>query len=163
MKIRTLALTAIALSAATTFAAASPSEGQPLKLAEVVSHMESHYPGEVAAIQFDGSGDKRPHYHVDMRFPEGTLARLDIDAVTLAMVSRDVAPLTARSATLAYTAALIASQMRGDVIAAELDAFEGVAPHYDVDVRLPHGAIARLKVDPATLQIAWRNPAIVYE
>jgi hypothetical protein len=34
-------------------------------------------------------------------------------------------------------------------------------PHYDVDVRLPQGAIARLEVDPATLQIAWRNPAIV--
>ena len=97
MKIRTLALTAIALSAATTFAMASPSEGQPLKLAEVVAHMESRYPGEVVAIQFDGSGDKRAHYHVDMRFPESGLASLDIDAVTLAMASRDVAPLTAGS------------------------------------------------------------------
>ena len=44
MKIRILALTAIALSAATTLAMASPSEGQPLKLAEVVAHMESRYP-----------------------------------------------------------------------------------------------------------------------
>jgi uncharacterized membrane protein YkoI len=163
MKIRTVALTAIALSAATTFAMASPPEGQPLKLAEVVANMESHYLAEVVAIQFDGSGDKRPHYNVDMRFPEGTLARLDIDAVTLAMASRDVTPLTAGSATLAYAAALIASQIPGQVIVAELDAFEGAAPHYDVDVRLPQGAVARLKVDPATLQIAWRNPAIIDE
>ena len=161
MKIRILALTAIALSAATTLAMASPSEGQPLKLAEVVAHMESRYPGEVVAIQFDGSGDKRAHYHVDMRFPESGLASLDIDAVSLAMASRDVAPLTAGSPTLVYAAALIASQIPGQVIAAELDAFQGVAPHYDVDVRLPQGAIARLKVDTATLQIAWRNPAIV--
>ena len=163
MKIRTLALTAFALSAATTFAVASPSEGQPLNLAEVMAHMESRYPGEVVAIQFDGSGDKRPHYHVEMRFPESGLANLDIDAVTLAMASRDVAPLTAGSATIAYAAALIASQIPGQVIVAELDAFEGVAPHYDVDVRLPQGAIARLKVDPATLQIAWRSPAILDE
>ena len=163
MKFRSFALTAIALSAATTIAVASSPKGSPLNLAEVVAHMESHYPGEVAAIEFDGSGDKRPHYHVDMRFPENGLARLDIDAVTLAMASRDVAPLTAGSATLAYAAAQIATQIPGQVIVAELDAFEGAAPHYDVDVRLPQGAIARLKVDPATLQIAWRNPAIVGE
>ena len=163
MKIRTLALTALALSAATTFAVASPSEGQPLNLAEMMAHMESRYSGEVVAIHFDGSGDKRPHYHVDMRFSEGTLARFDIDAVTLAIVSRDVASLTAGSATLADAAALIAAYIPGQVIVAEFDAFGGVAAHYDVDVRLPQGSIAQLKVDPVTLQIAWRNPAIVGE
>jgi uncharacterized membrane protein YkoI len=163
MKIPTLALTMIALSAATTIAVASRPAVPPLTLADLVGHMESNYPGEVVAIQFDGAGDKRPHYHVDMRFPESGLASLDIDAVTLAMASRDVVPLTAGSATLADAAALIATQIPGQVIVAELDAFQGAAPHYDVDVRLPHGAVARLKVDPATLQIAWRNPAIVDE
>jgi DNA-binding response OmpR family regulator len=29
------------------------------------------------------------------------------------------------------------------------------------DARLPQGALARLKVDSATRQIAWRAPAIV--
>jgi uncharacterized membrane protein YkoI len=163
MKIRALALTLIVLSTATTIAVASRPAVPPLTLADVVGHMESNYPGEVVAIQFDVSGDKRPHYHVDMRFPASGLARVDIDATTLAMASRDVASLTAGSATLADAAALIATQIPGQVVVAELDAFEGMAPHYDVDVRLPQGAVARLKVDPATLQIAWRNPAIVDE
>lgn len=161
MKIRTLALTIIALSAATTFAMASPPPGQPLKLAEVVAHMESRYPGEVVAIQFDGSGDKDAHYHVSMRFLENHLAMFDVDAATLTLDSRNPTSLTAGSATLAYAAALVSAYIPGQVIVTELDAFEGVAPHYDVDVRLPQGTIARLKVDPATRQIAWRNPAIV--
>jgi uncharacterized membrane protein YkoI len=161
MKIRTLALTAIALSSATAFAMDPSPADRTLKLAEMVAQMESRYPGEVVAIQFDGSGDKRAHYHVDMRFPESGRARLDVDAVTLAIASRDPVPLTAGSATLAYSASLVSTYVPGQVIVAELDAFEGVAPHYDVDVRLPQGAIARLKVDPATRQIAWRNPAIV--
>jgi hypothetical protein len=38
-----------------------------------------------------------------------------------------------------------------------------VVAHYDIDVRLPGGSVARLKVDPQTRQIAWRNPAIVAE
>jgi len=161
MKIRTVALTAIAVFSVIPFAAASSPAGQPAKLAQVVAHMESRYPGEVVAIQFDGSGDKRAHYHVDMRFPESGLAVLDVDAVTLAIASREPTPLAAESATLAYAAALIATHLPGQVVVAELDSFDGTAPHYDVDVRLPQGAIAQLKVDSATRQIAWRSPAIV--
>ena len=161
MKIRTLALTAIAVFSASPFAMASSPAGDPVKLAQVVTHMESRYPGEVVAIQFDGSGDKRAHYHVDMRFPEGGLAILDVDAMTLAISSREPAPLKAGSTTLAHAAALIARHLPGQVVVAELDAFDGTAPHYDVDVRLPNGAIAQLKVDAATRQIAWRDPAIV--
>jgi uncharacterized membrane protein YkoI len=71
--------------------------------------------------------------------------------------------LPAGSATLDHAASLISKHVPGQVLVAELDTSAGVAPHYDVDVRLPQGAIARLKVDPATRQIAWRNPAIVDE
>ena len=142
--------------------APSPAD-RPLKLAEMVAQMESRFAGEVVAIQFDGSGDKPAHYHVDMRFPESGLASLDVDALTLAIASRDPAPLAVGSATLAYAAALVSTYVPGQVTVAELDAFEGVAPHYDVDVRLPQGAIARLKVDPTTRQIAWRDPAVVDE
>ena len=160
MKLHALASTAIALSSAATIAAASAPAGDPLKLGAVVAHMESRYPVEVVAIQFDGSGDKRAHYHVDMRFPESGLATLDVDAVTLAIASRDPAPIAAESVTLADAAALVATHLPGEVVVAELDSFGGVTPHYDVDVRLPQGALARVKVDPATRQIAWRNPAI---
>jgi uncharacterized membrane protein YkoI len=163
MKIRTVALSAIALSAAAAFAMTSPSAERPLKLAEMVAHMESHYPGEVVAIAFDASGDKRAHYHVDMRFPTSGLASVDVDAVTRAIASRDPVSLPAGSAKLPYAAALVSVHVPGQVLIAELDAAEGVTPHYDVDVRLPEGSIARLKVDPVTRDITWREPAIVDE
>lgn len=163
MKARAVAFAAIALSAAAAFAMTSVSAERPLKLAEMVAHMESHYPGEVVAIAFDASGDKRAHYHVDMRFPGSGLASVDVDAVTLAIASRVPAALPAGSARLPYAAALVSIHVPGQVLIAELDAAEGVAPHYDIDVRLPEGPIARLKVDPVTRDITWRNPAIVDE
>lgn len=163
MKLRTVALAAIALSSAAAIATTSANTERPLRLTEMVAHLESHYPGEVIAIAFDASGDKRAHYHVDMRFPASGLASVDVDAVTLAIASRDAAPLPAGSATLPWAAAFVSLNVPGEVLAAELDAAEGVTPHYDIDVRLPEGAIARLKVDPATRQIAWRDPAIADE
>jgi uncharacterized membrane protein YkoI len=163
MKVRTIALTALALSSAAAFAVtASPTE-RFLKLSEVVAQMESRYPGEVIAIQYDASGDKRAHYHVDMNFPKSGLAVLDVDAVTLAIASRSHAPLPVNAATLDHAASLVSSHVPGQVVVAQLDTSEGVAPHYDIDVRLPQGAIARLKVDPATRQIAWRTPSIADE
>lgn len=163
MKIRALALTAAVLSSATAFAVTQSPADRPLTRAEVVTQLESRYPGEVIAIQFDASGDKPAHYHVDMRFPRSGLATLDVDAVTLAIASRDADPLPAGSATLDFATALVSSHLPGEVVIAQLDASDGGAPHYDVDVRLPQGAIARLKVDPATRQIAWRSPAIADE
>lgn len=46
------------------------------------------------------------------------------------------------------------------MLAAELDAVDGASPHYDVDVRLPGGQIARLKVD-ASGQLGWRTPPVI--
>lgn len=163
MKIRALALSAVALSSAAALAMTQTPADRPLKLAEVVAQMESRYPGEVVAIQLDTSGDKRAHYHVDMRFPESGLAVVDVDAATLAIASRHLTPLPAGAATLDHAASLVSGHVPGTVLVAQLDTSEGAAPHYDVDVRLPQGAIARFKVDPATRQIAWRNPAIADE
>jgi hypothetical protein len=83
--------------------------------------------------------------------------------VTRAIASRDPVSLPAGSAKLPYAAALVSVHVPGQVLIAELDAAEGVTPHYDVDVRLPEGSIARLKVDPVTRDITWREPAIVDE
>jgi uncharacterized membrane protein YkoI len=163
MKIRTLALTAIAFSSAAAFAM-SPSSADPtIKLADVVEQLEALYPGEVTAIQLDASGDKPAHYHVDMRFPASGLARVDVDALTFALSSHDSEPLAVGSPTLAETVAWVASQLPGRVTAAQLDSTYDVPPHYDIDVRLPDGNVARVKLDPQTRQIAWRNPAIVAE
>ena len=163
MKIRTLTLTALALSTVTAaaVAAASSPAGRAPGLGEAVARLESRYPGKVVAIELDAAGDKAAHYHVDMRFPASGLARLDVDAATLDIASRLPAPLATGSATLAEVAGLLGAAIPGQMTVAQLDATSGLPPHYDVDVRLPQGAIARLKVDAATRQIGWRDPAIV--
>jgi hypothetical protein len=161
MKIRTLVLALIGVSSATAFATGMSQTGRPATLAEMVAHMESKYPGQVAAIQYDASGAKGPHFHVDMRFAASGLARVDVDAVTRRITSRDASPLPAGSVTLSEAAALIGAQLPGQVIVAELDSALGMSPHYDVDVRLPQGGVAQLTMDPATRQIAWRDPAIL--
>ena len=161
MKPLTLALAAIALSAAPAFAASPQTEARPLKLGEMVSYMESTFPAQVTAIQLDTAGDKAAHYHVDILFPEFGLMKWDVDPVTLDIASRDPAPLPNGSATIFEAAALIACQVPGQLTRAELDSSDDVPAHYDVDVRLPQGQIARLKVDSATRQIGWRTPAIV--
>jgi uncharacterized membrane protein YkoI len=161
MKIRTFALTALALSAVAGFALASSTTGRPLKLAEVVAQLESRYPGEVVAIEYDGSGDKRAHYHVDMSFPADGVVSVDVDALTLVIASRDVASLAIGTATLPEVVAMVAGQLPGQVTRAQLDSASGAPLHYDVDVRLQTGGIARMKVDPQSRQIAWRSPAIL--
>lgn len=163
MKFRTLAFALLAAAPVAALAIDAPSARRPLRLADMVAHLESRYPGEVIAIQYDTAGDKTAHYHVDMRFPTSGLARIDVDAVTLAIASRDTVAMTRDSATLAEAAALAGAHIAGQVVAAELDGSDGVPAHYDVDVRLPKGGTAQLKIDPATRQIAWRNPAIVVD
>jgi uncharacterized membrane protein YkoI len=96
-----------------------------------------------------------------MRFPDAGIARLDVDAVTLDIASREAAPLAPESSPLVYAVALVTSQVTGHVLAAKLDATNGSPAHYDVDVAVAQGAIARLKVDTTTGQIGWRSPAIL--
>jgi uncharacterized membrane protein YkoI len=163
MKIRTLALAAVAIAVAPAFAVASTAANRPQKLGDVVEKLESRYPGTVVAIELDASGDKRAHYHVDMAFPDHGLARVDVDATTLDLVAREPATPAASTATLAEVTSLVAANVPGEVTAVLLDATHGVAPHYDVDVRLPQRQLARLKIDATSRQIAWRTPAIVAE
>lgn len=158
MALRTLLFTLAA--AGTTAAAASTVAGPVAGLGETVALLEARYPGKVVAIALDDAGDRPAHYHVDLRFPASGMARLDVDAATFEVASREPAPLDPGSASLVHAAALVMGAVPGDLLVAELDATNGMPPHYDVDVRLPQGAIARLKVDPATRQIGWRSPAI---
>lgn len=160
MMTRMFAFAAIVLASAAVAAAPSPA-GETRKLSDIVAHLESRYHGEVTAIALDASGDKPAHYHVDMLFRDSGVAKFDLDAATGSIASRDVARLAADSATLPEATAIVADHVRGEVIAAELDSAEGALAHYDIDVRLSQGAIARLKVDPATRQLGWRAPPIV--
>jgi uncharacterized membrane protein YkoI len=163
MRIRSLALTAIALACVPAFAVVVPLAGEPRRLAEVAAQMEARYPGEVVAIAADTSADQGPHYHVDMRFPSSGLARLDVDARTLAIGSRESTFPVAGSATLLEAVALVAANLPGQVTLAELDATASVTAHYDIDVRLPEHGVARLAVDAATRAITWRSPHVVAE
>jgi uncharacterized membrane protein YkoI len=159
MHVRTLLFAALVGGSATSFAAsATPVIG----IGDAVAQLESRYPGTVVAIALDDSGDRPAHYHVDMRFRNSGLARLDVDAATLDVGSRETVALVDGSATLVYAAALVTSTVPGQMLAAQLDATNG-APHYDVDVRLPQGAIARLKVDPVSGDIGWRTPAVALD
>lgn len=166
MKTHTLIFAAIAaVSAAAVpvaaFATGPASNAGSLSLGEMLAHMESAYAAKVTAIQFDASGDKRPHYHVDLRFPQSGIARLDVDAMTREISAHQVLPLGPEVATLSEATALVAAQIPGQVTTAALDAGDGARPHYDVDVRLAGGKTARVKVDAATRSIGWRQPAIV--
>jgi uncharacterized membrane protein YkoI len=160
MRTRMLAVALLALSSSAL--AADPSlTGRPLELADVVATMESRYPARVVAIQLDASGDKPAHYHVDLRFAGDGVAKLDVDAATLEAEPREASQLSPESMPLVHAAALVMTAIPGQILATELDATNGVTPHYDVDVKLPQGAIARLKVDATTRQIGWRTPAII--
>jgi uncharacterized membrane protein YkoI len=160
MKLQTLLFTALAAISANAVAAGAASDSRPFRLADMVAHMESTYYGEVTAIQFDGSGDKRPHYHVDLWYPQLGLVKFDVDAVSREIVVHETDSLPPGSATLSEVTALVATQVPGQLTIAELDTGEGAAPHYDVDVRLGNGKIARLKIDAATRSIGWRQPAV---
>ena len=161
MKLRTIALTIAALSAMPVLAWASSDDDGPRELRKVVKRLEARYPGEVVAIARDASADERPHYHVDMNFGAAGTARLDVDARTLELDTRELPHATPGGASLADAVALMAAHVPGEIIVAEVDAAPGIAPHYEIDVRLPDRAVAQLRVDAATRAIAWRTPHVV--
>ena len=161
MKLRTIALTIATLSAMPALAWASPDDDGRRELRDVVKRLEARYPGEVVAITRDASDAERPHYHVDMSFGAAGLARLDVDAATLALDTRDLPQASPGGASLTEAVTLVAANVPGEIIAAEIDAVPGVVPHYEIDVRLPSRAVARLRVDAATRDISWRSPRVV--
>ena len=161
MKLRTIALTIAALSAVPVLAWASSADDGRRELRDVVKRLEARYPGEVVAIARDASADERPHYHVDMSFGAAGTARLDVDARTLELDTRELPHATPGGASLADAVALVAAHVPGEIIVAEVDAAPGIAPHYEIDVRLPDRAVAQLRVDATTRNIAWRTPHVV--
>lgn len=142
-----------------TFAVSAHAATTP-PLADVVRTLEARYPGEVTVIELDAGGDRPAHFHVDMRFPASGTARLDVDAATLAIASREPAGI-APATPFVYAVALVGSAIEGQVVASRYDDTNGAPAHFDVDVALPSGAIARLKVDAATGRVGWRTPAVV--
>jgi uncharacterized membrane protein YkoI len=155
-------LATLASSSGAAVAADAPGSQPVARLQEIVSHVEATYKGEVTAIQFDDSGDKPAHYHVTVRWPEKGATTLDVDAA-----SRNISVHQARfprgrgSVSLAEVIKFVAARVPGHLLRAELDAGAGAAPHYDVDVLLPGGNIARLKIDATTRALGWRQPAVV--
>ncbi len=45
-------------------------------------HVLAHLPGKVIDVRADTSDRGVPHYHVDVRLPQGALARLNVDAAS---------------------------------------------------------------------------------
>jgi hypothetical protein len=161
MKLRTLATTIVALSAMPALALASSAGDESHELRKVAERLEARYHGEVVTIARDASADERPHYHVDMCFGAAGMARLGVDARTLELDTRELPLASAGGASLAEAVTLVATHVPGEIIVAEVDAAPGVAHHYEIDVRLPSRAVARLRVDTATRDISWRSPRVV--
>ncbi len=160
MNLRKMAFCALLVASAGSAAASAST----YRIADTVRALEARYPGTVEMIELDDAGDRPAHYHVDMRFPQSGVARLDVDAATLAVASRDPMPPTPAQVPLLHVVAVITTAIEdGRVVATRLDFGNGAPAHYDVDVALPSGALARLKVDAATGAMAWRSPAIVME
>jgi uncharacterized membrane protein YkoI len=163
MKLRPTSLATAVLLALGTLGTTAHAAGT-LPLRQIVPYLEARYEGEVVFVALDDAGDKPAHYHVDLRYPVAGIAKLDVDAATLDIAARvQPRPDTRWTTSLAGASAYAATQLGGQVLGAELDAADGDAAHYDVDVRLPHGDIARLKVDPRTRELAWRSPPVVRE
>ena len=159
MKRSTLAVALMGVWSAGTFAADALPVPSPVPVRDTVAYIESLYQGEVVAIALDASGDKAAHYHVDLRYPGPVTAPLEVDAASLETSVRHQ-PFSAAAGwtTLSEAGALAAQLVGGQLIGAEFDATDSRSPHYDVDVRVPSGQVARLKVDPQTRQLGWRTP-----
>lgn len=161
MKFPMLVLAAGALAAAPAMAADSPLRAQPMKLADAVAYVQSQYPGEVIAAELDATGDKSPHFHVDVRFPHGRTAKLEVDALTRRIASRQPpAELPPGAMTLPQAVQYVTQRLDGQVTTAELDASDGLSPHYHVDFRMADGRTARFRLDPVTGHAGFRHPAM---
>ena len=161
MKIRTLALALTSLASAAVFAAAPSAAGAVPAIGETVAQLESRYPGKVVAIASTLRAT-RPRITTSTCGSRGAgwrgwtwTPRRSRSRRANARRSRP-GPQRSPTPRLCWRAAV-----PGEILVAELDAATGAAPHYDVDVRLPEGAVARLKVDSATRRIDWRMPAII--
>ena len=93
MNIRLLAVAVTALCSGAALAQEPSMVARPARLAQAVAHMESRYQGEVVGISLDQGGDKAAHYHVDMRFPDTGIAKLDVDAATLEISAHERTPV----------------------------------------------------------------------
>jgi hypothetical protein len=163
MKRNLLLVAAIAAGLGVVIAAGAAQRVRDLTQDEMVAHIESTYRGKVTAIQRDTSGDQRVHYHVLLQIPRGALARFDVDAATRKVMTHQSGPVPPGAGSPGEAAMLVATALRGHhVTMVEFDAGDGVAPHYDVDVRVPTG-IAQLKVDAATRWIGWRQTRVIQQ
>ncbi len=161
MQIRILASALLALSSTGVLAATPPAAQPFVPLNDAVAALEARYPGKVVAIALDDAGDKAAHYHVDMRFPASGFAYVDVDAATLEIASREAVAHPAWPVGMLHAVARVTSAVDGPLLAAQLDTGTGATAHYDVDVGLPDGWVARLKVDAVSGTIGWRTPAVV--
>ena len=137
------------------------SAAPPLTLRDLLPVLESRYAAEVVAIALDESGDKAPHYHVELRYPGASIATVDIDAATLAASAHRVPSPSGDGWALVDATAAVEAALGGEAIAAAIGAGDGEAPHYDVDLRLATGYVARIKLDATTGRLEWRVPPVV--
>lgn len=113
----------------------------PLDIAQAIELVARDYPGQAIAAQVDPVAGDSVHYHVDVLFPTGKMARLDVDSRTRLIVSRMPPEDPVGAPPLVDAVRAVEARSRGRVVFAEIDL--APRPHYHMNVRLRSGRIAR--------------------
>jgi hypothetical protein len=156
-------LIALALSALFTLPALAADSNaatrRPMTLSQAIERVQSLFPGEVIAADYDASLREAGHYHVDLRLaPNGAVVRLEIDAAdgSLLHVPR-YADRLPDAPTVARIVERVGTVIPGRVGSVEFDDSNPRDPLFHVLVTDPNGFVYSLRVDPALENLAWRD------
>lgn len=133
-------------------AAAAPVRARPpLDLAQAIEFVARDYPGQAIAAQVDPVAGDSVHYHVDVLFPTGKMARLDVDSRTRLIVSRMPPEDPVGAPPLVDAVRAVEARSRGRVVFAEIDL--DPRPHYHMNVRFRSGKTARYDFEFETRKV----------
>ena len=155
-------LIALALGAALSLPsiAADNGAGRPIKtLSQAIARVQSLFPGDVVAADYDATAAEAGHYHVDVRLPHGAVVRLEIDAAGNLLHVPRYADRLPDAQTVARIVERVGTLIPGRVNGVEFDDTNPRDPHYHVRVTGANGFIYSLRVDPALETFFWRDVA----
>lgn len=157
MKRKVVALVLGALFTLPAFAAQNAR--QPMSLLQAIAHVQSQFPGEVIAANYDASGREAGHYHVDLRLPHGPVVKLEVDALagTFANVTGTPQGMPDSRALNRAVERLVRLFPGSRVKFAEFDATNPADPHYHFDVILEGGETMPVRLDARAGDLAWRD------
>lgn len=152
-------LIALALGALFSLPAVAAGNDRPsMTLAQAVTRVESLFPGEVIAADYDASEHEPGHYHVHLRLNHGPILRLEVDRATGNLLHTPRDPDRIPDAqTVSRLVDRLGAIVPGRVNVVEFDDTNPADPHYHVRVTAATGFVYSLRVDPAMVNLGWRE------